>query len=177
MNRDDRDNNTMDLTQTDRTILRLLTQNARRTVSEIAAIARVSRRTAKERIDLMREKGVIKRFTIEVSQQRKLARSGDSAFFLLQLHRPVCRVVYASIKGWPELLNCWSIAGDLDMAVLISATSNSEIERLRGKLIRHPEVKTLRTVTILRDWTDPVDQPDSGGVSKKPARRSTASIN
>ena len=38
------------------------------------------------------------------------------------------------------------------MVVLISAASNSEIERLRDKLARHPEVNRLQTLTVLRDW-------------------------
>jgi len=43
------------------------------------------------------------------------------------------------------------------MLVLISATSNQEVERLRDRLARHPEVKTLQTLSILREWTDKTD--------------------
>jgi len=74
------------------------------------------------------------------------------------LNRAVCRSVYAAISGWPELIGCWSIAGDLDMIVLVAAMSNREVERLRDKLARHPEVKTLTTLTILREWTDRRDR-------------------
>ena len=38
------------------------------------------------------------------------------------------------------------------MVVLINAASNSEIERLRDTLARHPEVNRLQTLTVLRDW-------------------------
>ncbi len=154
---DDRDLAPLRLTQTDRAILGLLQQDARRTVSEMAAITGVSRSTVKDRIDLMRERGVIRRFTIDIAEPRKAEPACGSAFFLLRLKRPVCRIVHASINGWPELLGCWSIAGDLDMVVLISATSNAEIERLRDKLARHPDVRTLTTLTILREWTNKTD--------------------
>jgi len=144
-------------TQNDRVILGLLQQDARRTISEIATVTGLSRATVRDRIDLMRESGVIRRFTIEIAEPQKEAPAYGSAFFQLRLKRPVCRIIYAAVNGWPELLGCWSIAGDLDMIVLIGATSNYEIERLRDKLARHPEVKTLTTLTILREWTNNAD--------------------
>jgi len=146
------------LTGTDRAVLGLLQQNSRRTVSEIADILKIARATVKDRIDLLRERGVIKRFTIDIAEAQRAQASGDNFFFQLRLNRPVCRIVYAAISGWPELMGCWSIAGDLDMIVLVTATSNREAEHLRDRLARHPEVKTLTTLTILREWTDRRDR-------------------
>jgi Lrp/AsnC family transcriptional regulator, leucine-responsive regulatory protein len=164
----------MRLRQIDRVILGLLQQDSRRTVSEIAAVTKVSRTTVKDRIDLMRQRNVIKRFTIDLAETKKAEPSCGSAFFQLRLKRPVCRIVYAAISGWPELLGCWSISGDLDMVVLISATSNSEIEHLRDRLARHPEVKTLTTLTILREWTDRTDTRNSDSVEPHFDRASAA---
>ena len=96
----------------------MLEQDSRRTVSEIASIAGVSRTTVKDRISLMRERGVIRRFTIDIAKAPQIEPACGSAFFQLRLHRPVCRIVYASINGWPEVIGCWSIAGELDMIVL-----------------------------------------------------------
>ncbi len=142
----------MRLTERDRAILGLLQQDAWRTISEIAAVVGLSRATVKDRIDLMRERGVIKRFTVELEHGAEPDLVCETAFFLLRLRRPVCRIVYGTIQAWPELLGCWSIAGDLDMVVLVSASSNGEIERLRDRLARHPEVNRLQTLTVLRDW-------------------------
>ena len=158
MNLNDKQPGEMRLTETDRSILGLLQQDAWRTISDIAETVRVSRATVKDRIDLMKERGVIKRFTIDISESQQDEASCDNFFFQLRLKRPVCRIVYAAIAGWPELVGCWSIAGDLDMIVLVAATSNREVERLRDKLARHPEVKTLTTLTILREWTDRRDR-------------------
>ncbi len=140
------------LSRNDSLILDLLKQDAWRTISEIAAVVGLSRATVKDRIDLMRQRGVIKRFTVEVDERQQIEAYAESAFFLLRLKRPVCRVIYGAIGRWPELLGCWSIAGDLDMVVLINAASNGEIERLRDTLARHPEVHRLQTLTVLRDW-------------------------
>jgi Lrp/AsnC family transcriptional regulator, leucine-responsive regulatory protein len=155
-------------------ILGLLQQDARRSITEIAAATKLSRTTVKDRIDMMRERNVIKRFTIELAETRKDEPACGSAFFELQLKRPVCRIIYASISGWPELLGCWSIAGNLDMVVLISAASNGEIERLRNKLALHPEVRTLQTLTILREWTDKTDARSADIVDKMSRRGMTS---
>lgn len=140
------------LSRTDRQILALLKQDARRSVSEMAATIGLSRQTVKDRMTMTQERGVIRRFTVEVDDRQQIASYAESAFFLIRLKRAVCRVVFASIRDWPELFGCWSIAGDLDMVVLINAASNSEIERLRDTLARHPEVHRLQTLTVLRDW-------------------------
>ncbi len=136
----------------DRRILDLLKQDARRSVSEMAAVLGLSRQTVKDRIDIMRERGVIRRFTVEVDDPQQVDTDAACAFFMLRLKRPVCRLVHGSIATWPELLGCWSIAGDLDMVVMVGATSNHEIERLRDILARHPEVERLQTLPVLRDW-------------------------
>jgi Lrp/AsnC family transcriptional regulator, leucine-responsive regulatory protein len=164
----------MRLRTSDRMILGLLQQDARRSITEIAAATKLSRTTVKDRIDMMRERNVIKRFTIELAETRKDEPACGSAFFQLQLNRPVCRIIYAAISGWPELLGCWSISGNLDMVVLISATSNQEIERLRDRLARHPEVRTLQTLTILREWTDKTDARSADIVDKVVGRGMTS---
>ncbi len=169
LDEDEKEQAPLRLRQIDRVILGLLQQDARRSISEISAITKVSRSTVKDRIDLMRERNVIKRFTIELAETRQSDPACGSAFFQIRLKRHVCSIVYASISGWPELLGCWSIAGDLDMIVLVGATSNAEIERLRDKLARHPEVRTLSTLTILREWTDRTDMRNADILDRNPA--------
>ena len=49
-------------------ILRLLQEDARMPVAEIAKLLRLSRPTVKARIDKLKESGVISRFTVEISR-------------------------------------------------------------------------------------------------------------
>ncbi len=140
------------LSEVDRRILGLLQQDSRRTISEISAATGVSRATVRDRIDIMREGGVIRRFTIEMADDPPLENLQAGAFLHLELKRPVCRIVYSAIRAWPELMGCWSIAGDLDMVIRLETNSTDDLERLRDILCRHQEVKTLKTLTILREW-------------------------
>jgi Lrp/AsnC family transcriptional regulator, leucine-responsive regulatory protein len=136
----------------DRKLLALLRQNARRTISEMAAILGVSRTAVKERMDRLVAMGVIRQFTIRMGGTPEQRPPGLRAFFQVQLHRPVCQDVYGFIEGWPELVGCWSTSGKIDMVVLVDCASHEEIERLRDRLARHPEVHRLRTSLALRQW-------------------------
>jgi Lrp/AsnC family leucine-responsive transcriptional regulator len=154
----------------DRHLITLLKQDSRRTVSEMASILDVSRTTVKDRMDRLLQQGVIKRFTIEVADQDKKPTGGISAFFHLQIRRPVCRIIFEAISGWPELVGCWSVAGGTDMTVLVTCSTDSELERLRDRLARHPEVKTLWTALNLRQWVHRADPSRDYSPSDGPDR-------
>lgn len=147
-----RDAKVSSLTQTDRQLLSILRQDARRSISEMAAMLGVSRTTVKERMDRLHETGVIEKFTIKLGELEPARHSGIQTFFAIRMHRPVCPILYGFVSGWPELVGCWSISGDLDMMMLIDCANNEEVERLRDKLARHPEVKTLTTTLVLKQW-------------------------
>jgi Lrp/AsnC family leucine-responsive transcriptional regulator len=140
------------LTPTDRQLLSILRQDSRRSISEMASMLGVSRTTVKERMDRLHDSGVIEKFTIKLGNLEPARPSGLRTFFAVRMHRPVCPIVYGFISGWPEVVGCWSISGDLDMMILVDCANNEEVERLRDKLARHPEVKTLTTTLVLKQW-------------------------
>lgn len=140
------------LSTVDRELLALLLKDSRQSISSLSVQLSVSRTTVKNRIERLKDSGVISRFTIEVNATRNIQHYGISAFFNIQLHRPVCKIIYAYVSGWPELRGCWSIAGGTDMILHVSCVSHDELERLRDSLARHREVKTLWTQTVLRQW-------------------------
>src|SRR4029079_17259745 len=92
------------LSPTDRRLLALLRQDARKSYNELAGALNVSRTTVKDRIDRLKELGVITRFTIEVAPAVVEPSRGLLAFFHMQLKRPSCRTVFEAIGGWPELI-------------------------------------------------------------------------
>ncbi len=154
------------LTGTDRSILGALKENARQSISEIASQLGVSRTTVKNRIDLMRERHVIKRFTIELDDNDQAGGAPSNAFFLLRLKRRICRLVFQTIRGWPELVQCWSLSGENDMLVQVRCVDNDGIERLRDRLVRHPEVLQATTFMVLNEW---LRRPNGGdNVDEKP---------
>jgi Lrp/AsnC family leucine-responsive transcriptional regulator len=140
------------LNNTDRGILGLLREDGRMQVSELAARLGVSRTTVRNRIDMLCERNIIKRFTIELDREHADSGSPSSAFFLLQLKRRMCRLIFHKIKGWPELRQAWSLSGQNDMLLLVHAVDNEGIEDLRARLIRDPEIVKVETVIVLSEW-------------------------
>ena len=140
------------LNANDRAILALLEEDAKRTTTEIALSLGLSRTTVKNRIERMRNCGVIKRYTIELENPSAADGRPSTAFFVVQLKRPICRIVYQSIRGWPELLQAWSVTGETDFFVLVRTTDAERIEHLRERLIRHPEVRKVTRQLVLQDW-------------------------
>lgn len=158
-----------ELSVLDRKLVGLLTEDARRSHTELAARLGVSRTTVKNRIDRLMDLGVIERFTIKLagSEERKLR--GDASFFHMKLRRPFCKSVHDAVRGWPELIGAWSIAGTTDMTLLVQCEGLERIEELREQLARHPEVELVWTAMVLRQWTlkssrnrdyEPGDGPD-----------------
>ncbi len=60
--------------------------------------------------------------------------------------------MYQSIRGWPELVQCWSLSGENDMLVQVRCADNDGIERLRDRMTRHPEVVRAVTFMVLNEW-------------------------
>jgi Lrp/AsnC family leucine-responsive transcriptional regulator len=153
----------------DRKLIQLLSEDARRTNTELAAVLNVSRMKVKNRIDRLVDRGVIERFTIEVAKEEVGIQNGEAAFFHMKLKRPFCKMVFDTVQNWPEVVGAWSIAGGTDMSILVQAAGYDRLEELRDKLARHPEVELVWTAMILRQWVhkssrnrdyDPLDGPD-----------------
>ena len=144
----------MRLSPTDRLILELLRENARRSLTEIAGIVNLSRPTVRHHIEKLQREGVIRRFTIDIEAPDASLPGGVRAMFDVRLRRNVCGMVYGSIRHWSELVSCWSVSGSIDMRVLLEAADQSIIEDLRDRLARHPEVASLTTTMILKTWCE-----------------------
>ena len=65
------------LDDTDREILRILTENGRRSYSDIADAVGLSPPAVSDRVDRLQELGVIRRFTVDID--RDLLREGTAA--------------------------------------------------------------------------------------------------
>lgn len=137
---------------TDERLLALLSQNSRRTVSELADLLGLSRQAVQNRIARLTERGVIRRFTIETGEVGQPAR--NRVMFTLKLRQATCSSVFAAIRIWPELLQCWSVTGDDDMIVVAEAVGPDDADRMRASLSRHPDVQEVRTAHVLKSWKE-----------------------
>lgn len=140
------------LSHLDRKLVQLLTQDSRRSNTELAGQLGVSRMTVKNRIDGLVRRGVVERFTIQLAEDTGVRDHGEATFFHLKLKRPFCKRIYETVQDWPELIGAWSIAGSTDMTLLVQAAGVDRLDDLRDRLARHPDIEAVWTAMILRQW-------------------------
>ena len=87
--------------QTDRQLLALLKHNARASITELAATLEVSRVTVKSRMAALRADGVIRRFTIDVSDVAD--QDTIQAVSMLELQLSKVEKVHRALARFPEI--------------------------------------------------------------------------
>lgn len=145
------------LSDFERRLITLLQQDSRRSLTDLAGELGTSRTNVKQKMQRLRDAGIIQRFTIDLGEGEVegTQKAQAQVFFHLRLKRPQCPALYADIQSWPEVQGCWSLASsELDMLVHIAAHSQERIEELRDKLSRHPLVDTMHTTFVLNEWAN-----------------------
>jgi Lrp/AsnC family leucine-responsive transcriptional regulator len=131
---------------TDLKILDLLQQDARMTNAEIAKRVSLTASSVYERVRKLQDEGVIQRYTIQVDP----AALGKplTAFIRLTVaydERQAAGV--AALRDDPDVLECYSVAGEDCYILKTRVNSPSELEaliyRIRGRLT------VLRSVTMI----------------------------
>lgn len=139
-----------DLDDTDRAILRLLVENARRPYSDIAEHVDLSAPAVSDRIDRLRELGVVRGFTVDVD--RSLLRSGVPV--LVELAVPVGHAGDAAdaLRDLDAVEHTFETA---DGAVIVHATvRDGDVTGLLSQALDLDTVRDME-VRLLQDaeWT------------------------
>ncbi|WP_210491249.1 Lrp/AsnC family transcriptional regulator [Patulibacter sp. SYSU D01012] len=139
---------------TDRQILALLLEDARRTYDDIAARVSMSAPSAKRRIDRMRSMGVIQGWTAVVDH----GAMGFETEALVELfYGPAVQLdeVAESLRGRPEVVEAWSVTGEADAIARVRTRGNGDLERLIRDLQRDGAVVRTRSQIVLSRLVGP----------------------
>ncbi|MFI5800383.1 Lrp/AsnC family transcriptional regulator [Streptomyces sp. NPDC051677] len=138
------------LDEVDRTILRLLVENGRRSTVDIATRVRLSPAPVKRRIDRLERLGVISGYTAIVDETRV---GGFDAFTELRFggDTPVAEFIQA-VTGQPEVLEVLTIAGDPDALVRIRVDNVQHLQQVVDGLRRTGRVVGTKTLVVLSSW-------------------------
>jgi Lrp/AsnC family transcriptional regulator, leucine-responsive regulatory protein len=141
------------LTYFERELLKLLTEDSRRSVTEMSIRLKVSRLRITRTIEALKLNGVIRKFSVELEKIDKSQITGVRAFFMVRMKQPKCKLLFETIRHWPEVIGAWSVSSsEVDMQIQVHANELSHLERLRDKISTHPVVLHLYTTAILKDW-------------------------
>ncbi len=104
----------------DMAILRLLQQNARYTVKQIAEAVHLSTTPVHERIKRMEEQGVIKQYAALVDHTKINKGLMVICYVSLKQHNKIAGASFIkAIQTLPEVLECYNISGQFDFMLKV----------------------------------------------------------
>ena len=134
----------------DRTLIALLRDDGRLSVNELAARAHISRANAYQRIARLRDRGVIRRFTIDVDHRQL----GDAitALVLVDIEQHAWRELADRLAHLPGVDYGGFTTGTADVVLLVRAP---DMEHLRDVVLEQlqsmPEVRSTQTSFVLQE--------------------------
>jgi len=143
------------LDDTDREILRLLRENARRPLREIAAAVGLTVAPVQRRIARLEKTGVIGHYTVQVNYGR--IATGMEAVTELRFHEHHdLAAIMDFVSQIPEVEEILTLAGDPDALVRIRVDGVEHLRRVVGRLRSEGPGVNTRTLVILEEWTRPI---------------------
>ncbi|MEM4246287.1 MAG: Lrp/AsnC family transcriptional regulator [Candidatus Bathyarchaeia archaeon] len=127
----------------DSKIIRLLSEDGRRSFREIADILKVAVGTAYNRIKRLEDLGIIKAYTVSVDYQRLGYEL--TALTLIQAEGQHLTEVEKEAASHGAVSSVYDITGDFDIAVIARFRNRADLNVFIKTLLKNPHVK--RTVT------------------------------
>ncbi len=142
----------VELDHIDHQIIELLRDDARRTITDIAANVNLSTAPVKRRIDRLEALGVITGYTVTVDQA--LIGPSIDAFTELRLAGDAdIDEILASIQQIPEIREVFTMAGDPDALLRIRVDDVEHLKAVVNRLRRTGRVTGTKTLMVLDRWS------------------------
>lgn len=135
----------------DRKLIALLQDNARLSTVALAKAVGLSRSTVQERLQRLESAGVIAQYTV------RLGSNGDPLQAWLWLRYAdgfSCDDVMPLLTELPQVQQCYSVAGEIDLLVLVQAETPGALADLRERIAGFKGVDDVTTVPVLRTLLD-----------------------
>jgi DNA-binding Lrp family transcriptional regulator len=141
-----------DIDQVDERILRLLQENARRTLGDIGDRVSLSTSAVKRRVDRLEAIGVISGYRAIVDHAKLGAQIDAFAELSFAGDTEVAEIA-GTARGLPEVQAVFTIAGDPDALVWIRVRDIPDLTRVIDLLRRSGKVTGTKTLIVLDAWT------------------------
>ena len=132
----------------DTAILRVLALDARATFAQVGEHVSLSAPAVKRRVDRLRERGVIRGFTVRLDP----AAMGWQTEAFVELF---CQgstspaTMRAAVEHYPEVVAASTVTGDVDLMVQVRARDMRHLERVVERLAAEPFVARTRSTVVL----------------------------
>jgi DNA-binding Lrp family transcriptional regulator len=139
------------LDRTDREILDLLRENARRPLREIASAVGLTVAPVQRRISRLEKMGVIERYTVQINHGR--IASGIEAVTELQFADDLdLAQIMEFVAGIPEVEEVLTLAGDPDALLRIRVDGVEDLRRVVSQLRSGGQISSTKTLVVLEEW-------------------------
>ena len=120
------------LDATDRMLLNLLREDARRSTAELARGLGLSRTTVQSRIERLERNRVVAGYTVKV--QDELEAGLVRTFVLITLEPKQTRAVETALRRIPEVRTLHSVSGPFDLLAIVAADSIGELDAVIDRI-------------------------------------------
>ena len=145
------------LDETDKEILKVLQKNSRTPLREISKRVDLAESTVYERIKKLKEKGVIKKFTI-IPDPEALGFN-LLAFILIKARAGKYADVAKELVKYPEIVEIYENTGDYDMILKIRTRNSTELNEFLNKIGEIDGVVATHTMVVLKIHKETTELP------------------
>jgi DNA-binding Lrp family transcriptional regulator len=138
---------------TDEQILVCLLRDARTSYADIGAVVGLSAPAVKRRVDRMRDRGLITRFTALVDP----AALGWGIEAFVELYcagRTSPDAIRAAMEEYPEVVAAYTVTGEADGLLHVRARDTSHLESVLERVRSTPIVQQTKSVLVLSRLID-----------------------
>lgn len=135
----------------DRKLIALLQDNARLSTVALAKAVGLSRSAVQERLQRLESAGVIAQYTV------RLGSGGDplQAWLLLRYADGFsCDDVMPLLTPLPQVQQCYAVAGEIDLMVLVRTDTPGQLADLREEIAMFKGIDDVTTLAVLRVTLD-----------------------
>ncbi len=141
----------LQLDDIDRQILELLSEDARRTIADIASRVNLSPAPVKRRIDRLQHSGVITGYTVVLDHA--LIGPSIEAFTELRFAGDAdIDEILKEVEEIPEIHEVFTMAGDPDALLHIRVDDVEHLKQVVNRLRRTGRVTGTKTLMVLERW-------------------------
>jgi DNA-binding Lrp family transcriptional regulator len=133
---------------TDRRIIALLREDARRSFQDIGAHVALSAPAVKRRVDRLRRDGVIQGFTTLIDP-RRFGWQTQAIVEVTTEGRFSGTDILAAIRGHPEVAAAYTVAGQASAILMVRTEDTVHLERVLERLRESQGITRTRTAVVL----------------------------
>lgn len=144
----------------DKKILKILSENADATTTEICTQVNLSVPAVNKRILRMQKEGIIKNFTI-ITNPKMLDKTITAFIFIVMKYGDSVKALLEYQENEPDVLECYAVTGEYDYMIKICA---KDIESLEEKILNikgiKGVVKSHTMISLMEHKFKPTVLPD-----------------